>query len=62
MRYSCLLNPFGAYLRFLVLIFIALGCLGWDDDLVDIYRVLYWGADFGVKYSISLYRLLMTFV
>jgi hypothetical protein len=30
-------NPFGVYSRFLVLISIALGCLGWDNDLVDIY-------------------------
>ena len=28
---------------------------------MDIHRVLYQGADFGVRRSISLYRLLMTF-
>ena len=40
MRYSYLINPFGAYLRFLVLISIALWCFGWDNNLVDIYRVV----------------------
>ena len=42
---------------------IASGCLGWDNDLVDVRRVvvLYRGAGFGVKRSILLYRLLMIF-
>jgi len=29
-----------AYPKVLVLISIALGCLGWDNNLVDIYRVI----------------------
>ena len=40
MRYSYLEDPSRAYPRVLVLISIALGCLGWDNNLVDIYRVV----------------------
>jgi len=39
-RCSYLKDPNRAYLRVLVLISIALGCLGWDNNLVDIYRVV----------------------
>ena len=41
MHYSYLVDPFRAYLRFLILISMALGCLGWDNILIDIYGVLY---------------------
>ena len=41
MRYSYLKDFSRAYPRVLVLIFIALGCLGWDNNLVIIYRALY---------------------
>jgi len=37
MRCSCLGDPSGAYFRVPVLISIALGCLGWDNNLVDVY-------------------------
>ena len=39
-------------------------CLGLDNDLVDIYRVviLYQEAGLSVKYSILLYYLLITFI
>ena len=62
MRYSYLINPFRAYLKFPILISIALGCLGWDNILADIHRVLYQKADFSVRRSILLYHLLITFV
>jgi len=39
-RYSYLEDPSGVYSRVPVLISIALGCLGWDNNLVDIYRVI----------------------
>ena len=41
MRHSYLKDPSGAYPRVLVLIFIASGCLDWDNSLIVIYRVLY---------------------
>ena len=64
MHYSCLGDPIRAYPKFLVLISIALGYLGCSNSLIGNYRpiILYWGADFSIKYSILLYRLLMTFV
>ena len=40
MRYSYLENPSGAYPRVPVLISIALGCLGWDNNLVNVYGVI----------------------
>jgi len=40
MRRSHLVDPRGAYPRVLVLISIALGCLGWDNNLVDIRGVI----------------------
>ena len=40
MRRSYLEDPSGAYPRVLVLIFMVLGCLGWDNNLVNIYRVV----------------------
>jgi len=39
-RYSYLENPSRAYPKVLILIFMALRCLGWDNNLVDIYRVI----------------------
>jgi len=39
-RYSYLEDPSGAYFKVLVLISIALGYLGWDNNLVDICRVI----------------------
>jgi len=38
--YSYLKDPSGAYPRVLMLISIALGCLGWDNNLIDIYGVI----------------------
>ena len=63
MRYSCLGDFIGAYARFLVLIFLALGCLGCSSGLAENRKtvILYRGADFGVRYSILLYYLLTTF-
>jgi len=40
MRYSYLKDPSKAYFRVLMLISIALGCLSWDNDLVDIYGAI----------------------
>jgi len=40
MRRSYLKDPSRAYPRVLVLISIALGCLGWDNNLVNIYGVV----------------------
>ena len=40
MRCSYLKDPSTAYTRVLVLISMALGCLGWDNNLVDIYGVI----------------------
>ena len=40
MRCSYLEDPSGAYPRVLVLISMALGCLGWDNDLVDVRGVI----------------------
>ena len=39
MRYSYLKDPSEAYPKVLVLISIVLGCLGWDNDLVDVCGV-----------------------
>jgi len=39
-RRSYLKDPSGAYLRVLVSISMASGCLGWDNNLVDVYRVI----------------------
>jgi len=39
-RCSYLEDPSRAYPKVLVLISIVLGCLGWDNNLVDIYRVV----------------------
>ena len=41
MHYSYLKDPSRVYPRVLVLIFIASGCLDWDNGLIVIYRVLY---------------------
>ena len=41
MHYSYLINPFRVYLRFPVLISMVLGCFGWDNNLVDIYKGYY---------------------
>ena len=40
MRYSYLEDLSRAYPRVLVLISIALGCLGYNNNLVDIYRAI----------------------
>ena len=63
MCYSYSGDPNGAYLRFLVLIFIVLGCLGYDGDLIGSRGAVMFCREigFGVRRSISLYRLLMTF-
>ena len=47
-----------------MLIFIVLGYLGCGSGLAENYRaiILYWGADFGIRCSISLYCLLMIFI
>jgi len=39
-RRSYLKNPSRAYFRVLVLIYIALGCLSQDNNLVDVYRAV----------------------
>jgi len=39
-RYFYLEDPNRAYPRVLVSISIALGCLGWDNNLIDNYRVI----------------------
>jgi len=39
-RYSYLEGPSRAYPKVLVLISIALGCLGWDNDLVNVYGII----------------------
>jgi hypothetical protein len=39
MRRSRLDDPSGAYPKVLASISMALGCLGWDNDLVDVYGV-----------------------
>jgi len=39
-RYFYLKDPSRAYPRVIVLISMALGCLGWDNNLVDIYGVI----------------------
>ena len=62
MRYSYLKDPSGAYPKVLVLISIALGYLDWDNNLIVIYKVFYWGADFSVRRNILLYYLLIMFV
>ena len=63
-RYSYLEDSSKVYPRVLVLISIALGCLGQDNNLVDIYRaiILYYRAGFSIRRSILLYRLLITFM
>jgi len=63
MRYSYLGDPSKAYPRVLVLISIALGCLGWNNNLVNIYRaiILYQEAGFNIRCSILLYHLLIIF-
>ena len=40
MRCSYLEDPSRAYSRVLVLISIVLGYLGWDNNLVDVYRAV----------------------
>ena len=62
MRYFYLEDSSRVYPRVLVLIFIVLEYLDWDNSLIVIYRVLYWGVDFGVRCNILLYYLLITFV
>ena len=64
MHYFYLMDPFRAYLRFPVSISMVLGYFSWDNNLIDIYKVviLYQGAGFGVKYNILLYHLLITFI
>ena len=64
MRCSRSGDPNGAYPRFPVLISIALGCLGCDSDLAGSRRAVMFCQEtgFGVRCSISLYCLLMTFV
>jgi len=39
-RCSHLKDPSRAYFRVLALISMALRCLGWDNNLVDVYRVI----------------------
>ena len=64
MRYSYLKDLSGAYFRVLELMFIALGYLYWENNLIGTYRaiVLYLEIGFGVKHSMLLYCLLITFV
>ena len=64
MHHSHLKDPSGVYSKVLELISIASGYLCWEDDLIGAYRaiVLYLGAGFGVRRSILLYRLFITFV
>jgi len=52
------------YLRFLMLIFIVLGGLSCNGDLIGSCGAVmfYWEIGFGVRRSISLYCLLMMFV
>ena len=40
MYYSYLKDPNGAYFKVPVLISIALGCFSWDNNLINIYRVV----------------------
>ena len=40
MRYSYLRDPSKAYPRVPMSISMALGCLGWDNNLVDIYGAI----------------------
>ena len=57
-------DPNGAYSRFPVLIFIVLGCLGYNGDLVGSRRAIIFCQEisFNVRCSILLYCLLMMFV
>ena len=57
-------DPIGAYPRFLVLISIVLGCLGCNGDLIGSRRAVMFchKTGFGVRRSILLYYLLITFI
>ena len=56
-------DPNGAYLRFPMLIFIALRCIGCNSDLAGSHGAVMFCQEigFGVKRNILLYRLLMMF-
>ena len=64
MRRSYLKYPIRAYPRLPILIFIALGCLGYGNSLIRNYKaiILYQGAVFSIRRSILLYYLLMILV
>ena len=62
--YSCSGDPNKVYLRFLMLISIALGCLGCGGNLAGSYKaiVLCQETSFSVRCSILLYYLLIIFI
>ena len=63
MRYSHSRDPNGAYPRFPMLISIMSRCLGCNSDLIGNHKAVMFCQEigFGVRRSISLYRLLITF-